>query len=133
MWAAHGSERIFARGEVKLRLVGERVGDAVGRRVGVSGVAQGGGHLGDDAVSEGGSGRPAGVREEVLTGVFGDDLGFGADRVGEWLLPDLVSELIWLGTGEMHVEDEWVAVAHALISRGQLASGGQSSLVACWR
>ena len=53
-------------------------------------------------------------------------------RVGERLLPDLVSELTWLCTGEMHLEDEWVAVAHALISRGQPASGGQSSLVACW-
>lgn len=41
---------------------------------------------------------PAGFREEVLAGVSGDALGFGADRVGERLVPDLVSELIWLRT-----------------------------------
>jgi len=65
--------------------------------------------------------------------VFGDDLGFGADGVGERLLPDLVSKLVGLSTMEMHLEDEWVAVVHASASRGQMARGGLSSLVAWWR
>ena len=65
--------------------------------------------------------------------MFGDDLGFGADRVGERLLPDLVADLVGLSTGKMHLEDEWVAPVHASASRGQMASGGLSSLVAWWR
>ena len=42
----------MARREVNLRLVGERVGDAVGRCVGVSDLLKGGRHLGDDPVAQ---------------------------------------------------------------------------------
>ncbi len=65
--------------------------------------------------------------------MFGDDLGFGADGIGERLVPDLVADLVGLSTREMHLEDEWVAVAYASASRGQMVRGGLSSLVAWWR
>jgi hypothetical protein len=49
---AHGGERIFTRREVKLRLADEGVGDSVGSCVGVSGLPERGGHLGDDAFAQ---------------------------------------------------------------------------------
>ena len=72
----------MARREVKLRLGVERLGNAVGRGVGVSDLLEGSRHLGD-AVAQRDSSRPAGRMQEVGGGVVGDDLRFDADRVAQ--------------------------------------------------
>lgn len=76
----------------------------------------------------------AGHAEKVWAGVVGDDLRFGADRVGKGLLPDLVAKCVGLSARDVYLEDERVAVGHApasrMLSSGQTATGGTGSLVA---
>ena len=54
-------EPVLSCRELKPRLIGKRIGDAVGRRVGVSDLLKGGRHLGDDAVTQRDSSRRAGA------------------------------------------------------------------------
>jgi hypothetical protein len=87
-------EDLVVVGRIPWRLFDQRVEDTVRRVVAVADAHECGCHLVDEPIAQGVALSLVRRLEQVGSGVAGDRLGFGAYRVREGRLPDLVSDVV---------------------------------------